>query len=218
MSAKDAFDTKEKLLRAAVEVFADKGYRDATVADICDRAGANLAAVNYHFHSKENLYVEAWRLAFDKALQAHPPDGGVPPESSVEDRLRGRIASLVKRIMDPDVLIFEIIHKELANPTGLLETVKEESIQPIKTQMNLLVREMLGPKASDMQVELGQMSIMSQCFHVMGRERHRKVISGQPGLLPKHFNFEYNDEIMINHIFQFSLAGIREMRRQIESD
>ena len=44
--------TKDRLLAAACAVFADKGYRAATVVEICTAAEANIAAVNYHFGNK----------------------------------------------------------------------------------------------------------------------------------------------------------------------
>ena len=54
--------TRKKLLAAAGRVFAEKGYRDATIAEICRLAGTNIAAVNYHFSDKETLYREASRF------------------------------------------------------------------------------------------------------------------------------------------------------------
>src|SRR5262245_56728848 len=48
--------TRDRLLEVAAEVFAEAGYREATIRDICARAGANVAAVNYHFGGKEELY------------------------------------------------------------------------------------------------------------------------------------------------------------------
>src|SRR4028118_1384099 len=56
--------TKSKLLEAAGEEFADKGFEGAKVRSICSRAGVNNAAVNYHFGDKEQLYVQA-------VLEAH---------------------------------------------------------------------------------------------------------------------------------------------------
>ena len=70
----DGLETRRQLLYAASEVFAEKGFRGATIAEICQKAKANTAAANYHFGSKEALYVESWRYAFDKSLQAYPPD------------------------------------------------------------------------------------------------------------------------------------------------
>jgi len=68
---KDAQETRQRLLEAAAEVFAQKGFWEATHAEICAKARANTAAVNYHFGSKENLYVEAWKHAFERSLQAY---------------------------------------------------------------------------------------------------------------------------------------------------
>ena len=42
-------DTRDKLLKAAIQVFSDHGYEGATVRAICRRAGVNLALVKYHY-------------------------------------------------------------------------------------------------------------------------------------------------------------------------
>ena len=55
-SSEESSDTEKRLLEAAGEVFAEFGYRAATVRQICEKAGANIAAVNYYFGDKEKLY------------------------------------------------------------------------------------------------------------------------------------------------------------------
>ena len=59
-------ETRRQLLEAAGEVFAEAGFRDATVREICRRAGANIAAISYHFGDKEKLYAEVLRLLAEK--------------------------------------------------------------------------------------------------------------------------------------------------------
>ena len=53
------------ILAAARELFAEKGYRDTTVREIARRAGANGAAVNYYFRSKDALYEAVFDEAFE---------------------------------------------------------------------------------------------------------------------------------------------------------
>ena len=65
---KDTIRTRRHLLSAASSLFAEKGFRDITIAEICNRAGTNVAAVNYHFGNKKNLYVESWRHSFRETL------------------------------------------------------------------------------------------------------------------------------------------------------
>lgn len=48
--------TKRRLIEAAQRLFAERGYAAVTVRDITRSAGANLSAVNYHFHGKLGLY------------------------------------------------------------------------------------------------------------------------------------------------------------------
>lgn len=56
MSGKEERSTRERLLDVAFDVFAAKGYEGTSVRDICSRAGVNLAAVNYHWRSKEQIW------------------------------------------------------------------------------------------------------------------------------------------------------------------
>ena len=107
--------TRQRLLEAACERFAEKGFMRTTVAEICRESGANIAAVNYYFGGKEPLYVEAWRYGLERSLKAHPPDGGVGRDASPEDRLRGRVLSIIQRIVDPQSHDFDIVHKEMAD-------------------------------------------------------------------------------------------------------
>jgi AcrR family transcriptional regulator len=69
-------ETRQRLLEAAGAVFAERGFRATTVREICHRARANLAAVNYHFGDKERLYGAVLQYALRYALQKYPPTLG----------------------------------------------------------------------------------------------------------------------------------------------
>jgi len=203
MARNEPATTKEKLLAAASAVFVEKGYRDATVAEICSRAGANVAAVNYHFGSKEALYQEAWRFSFAKSIKDHPQDGGVPEDAPAEERLRGQLRSLIERVSDEGNIDFQITQRELANPTGLLEEVMKREVIPLREKTLSLVREMLGPDATEQQVVFCEMSIISMCIHPILIQRHR-MKSDEMDMPPVIDDIEAFTE----HVVSFSLAGI----------
>ena len=73
--------TDLKLLEAAGEVFADKGYRAATIREIIRRAQVNIAAVNYHYGDKQNLYAAVFRYA-RKCCEERFPLPGLPNSQS----------------------------------------------------------------------------------------------------------------------------------------
>ncbi|MDQ8185040.1 TetR/AcrR family transcriptional regulator [Pelagicoccus sp. SDUM812002] len=57
--------TQVKLIEAAEREFAEKGFHGASIRDITSRAGANVASVNYHFGSKETLFIEMIRYRLE---------------------------------------------------------------------------------------------------------------------------------------------------------
>jgi hypothetical protein len=148
-------------------------------------------------------------------LKAYPPDGGVAPDAPVEERLRGRILSMMRRIIDPGSYDLDIVHKEMANPTGLLTSAIHESIEPIFRDFAFIVRELLGEEATDQDVRLCHMSIKAQCFGPLLRERHRKM--APPGLhLPDPEPILEDVVTLADHVTRFSLAGIHEVARRME--
>jgi len=206
---KDAEQTRQSLLSAGSAVFSDKGYRDTTIAEICERAKANIAAVNYHFGDKETLYRESWRYAYLKSIEAHPPDGGVSNDAPPEERLRGQVMALLRRMADQDNKEFVILLKELANPTGLLKDLVPDEVRPMRTRMETVVREILGSRASGVRVRFCTISILTQCINAI-----------VAGLTKKKGWEDENDSLKIDniedyidHVVRFSLGGILAIRK-----
>jgi TetR/AcrR family transcriptional regulator, regulator of cefoperazone and chloramphenicol sensitivity len=206
----DTARTRKCLLEAASEIFAEKGFRNATVAEICRRANANIAAVNYHFGDKETLYREAWRQSFLESLKAHPLDGGVSDNAPPEKRLRGQVTAFLHRITDRNNKEFLFVLKEFANPTGLLQEVMQEEIRPLQERTRVMIRELLGPHISDIQIRFCELSILSQCMNPVvmrsGKEGKREHESDYPAI----------DDVdaYADHVVRFSLGGICAVREQ----
>ncbi len=199
--------TRHRLLLAASRIFAEKGYQDATIAEICEQAGTNIASVNYHFRDKENLYLEAWRHAFQEDLASHPSDGGLDANAPADIKLAARIRSLIRRIASPDSHFFAIVHREMAQQTRLLEKIMAQEINPERQAMNALVQELLGEGATEQQVKFCHASIVGQCFHLLKVKHLRLNQETQCYVLDMK-----DAEAYAEHVIQFSLAGIRAVR------
>ena len=132
-----------RLLLAAESVFARKGFDGATVRDICDLAGMNVAAINYHFGDKERLYVATVRNAHACSIaDAGPPPqlAGLPPA----ERLRGFVAAMLKN-MDAPVRpeSMQLLMRELSQPSPATISVVEDFIRPMAMGLFAILAELL---------------------------------------------------------------------------
>ncbi|MEQ9207243.1 MAG: CerR family C-terminal domain-containing protein [Phycisphaerales bacterium] len=231
-SSSDEIDTKERILRVAMKLFSLKGYRGTSVASICEQAQVNVAAVNYHFHSKLELYIQIWKVALERDSQSNPHDGGVPADAPAEERLRGRVRSLVKRFVRPNApseLAMLIIH-ELADPTDpAIDEVRINAIQPPHTAMRELIREMLGENATEREVLFTTMGVFIPVFGLGLQQqsvyrRYRdsngdgeKIQAKLPGaVLREAIQEEGGYDALIDHIITTTLAGIKAVRIGIQ--
>jgi TetR/AcrR family transcriptional regulator, regulator of cefoperazone and chloramphenicol sensitivity len=158
-------ETRRQLLEAAGGVFAEAGFRDATVREICRRAGANIAAINYHFGDKENLYLEVLRYAHGKALAKFPPMLDLPDDAPPEKKLRAFVHSMLQRIFDkgPTSWHGKLMSREMIEPTKALDSLVEERMRPMVAQLWKIVAEILDCPVNDERVRLCSLSVISQC-------------------------------------------------------
>jgi AcrR family transcriptional regulator len=171
---KDGEATRENILEAACQVFGEKGYHKATHAEISLKAGVNAALINFHFGSKDELYRAAWDRVEKTVHQLYPMDGRIPEDAPANERLRGHISTLLNVALDPRLGGFHrIISMEMINPTGLLDKAISEYIQKHRSYVQSLIRDLLGPAATERNLELCEMSVMSQCHMILPRHSGR---------------------------------------------
>src|SRR3954451_22867648 len=115
--------TRQRLLEVAGEVFAEQGFKNATVRDICKRADANVAAVNYHFGDKEGLYNATLQHWIGEAVEQFPMLMGVPESAPPEDRLRGFIRGTLSRMLHAGAAGWhgQLMAREMVEPTAALD-------------------------------------------------------------------------------------------------
>jgi AcrR family transcriptional regulator len=206
-AASDPLQTRQRILETAGEVFAEQGFRGSTVRDICQRAGANVAAVNYHFGDKEALYLEVLRFAHTCAFTKYPPDLGLKPGATPRQRLHAFVRSFLFRVLDDGRPAWhgKLMAREIADPTGALESIVKDGIRPHFATLRGIVTDLLGPKlaADPERVRYAAWSIVGQClFYFYGRPVILQLHPGQ-GLKPDDL------EAIAGHITDFSLAGLK---------
>lgn len=203
----DQARTRAQLLEAAAEIFATHGFHTATVRDICLRAGANIAAVHYHFGDKEGLYTEVLHHAYRHAFEKYPPNLGVTDGAPAEERLAAFVRSFLLRIFAKGPVAWHgrLMAREMIEPTAALDALVREQIRPTAQELSGIVRELLGLGADEELVRLSGMSVVSQCLFY---HHCRPVISR---LFPKQKYDEADIDELAAHITKFSLASLQQL-------
>ena len=197
-------DTRSRLLQAAGELFARKGFRGATVRRISERARANIAAVRYHFGGKEELYAAVLQHTFASANRKYPPNHNLPDDADPASRLHTFIRSLLLRILDAGRPAWhgKLMVREITDPTPVLDQVVEEMIRPLYAHLTAIIGDLIEDKADEESIRLCAMSIMGQCLFY---RNSRSVVSR---LLKK--DYEPADiERFADHITTFSLRALQ---------
>lgn len=203
-------DPRIRLLEAAGQVFAEKGFKGATVREIVERAGVNIAAVNYYFRDKERLYSETVKSAAcgsleNVALPAWPP--GTPPVAKLRDFIR----VMVGRLMNPNKPAWHarLMTRELTEPTAACSEWVEDYVRPHAKVLREILGEVLPAGTPDFERYLAGFSIMGQCLFYM----HCKPV------VQRLLGDEYariTPDVVADHVTEFSLRalGLKPPRRQ----
>jgi AcrR family transcriptional regulator len=197
-------DTRDRIIEAAGVVFAERGFRGTTIRQITAKAGVNLAAVNYHFRDKAELYVRVLREA--KAASAQIQIESLP--GTPDERLRAFVRGFLESTLDPDRPAWHgrVFALEMSNPTPALDIVLRELMAPLCVRVRALVVEVIGQPVPAIELDLLISSLVSQCIHY---SNCRPVIEQ---LAPDISQASDRIDRIAVHIADFTLAGFRDYR------
>lgn len=200
-------DTRERLIEAAGQLFAEHGFKKVTVREIVALAHANVAAVNYHFGDKLGLYREVVETAIiaqeTTTRESREAGEGLP----AEERLRRFIRVFVGRaVAHPGSWVRGIIFREIADPTPALDEIVNRGIRPRIEYVGSIVAELLGCPVTDPRVLPCTGSVQSQLMLTMKSPIAAKLRPDAPPDQP-------DVEQIVDHITRFSLGGIAAMKR-----
>jgi AcrR family transcriptional regulator len=199
--------TREKLIDAAGRIFADRGYQAATVREICDAAGENVAAIHYHFGDKLGLYTQV----VQRSMQAAEIEGirnalnlNSPPQDILRAVIRARLRSIERGDL-PD-WHFRILIHEMAQPTPVLRQLINEVGTPLFQRLLMLIGGMIGLPPENDKTRMCALSVMGQILAYVFAAPLLAGVWPELKMTP-----EQVDRIA-DHIADFSLSYIQNFR------
>src|SRR5262245_60919708 len=212
--ATSTFDTtRERIVEAAGEIFAEKGFDSTTVRDICQRAEANIAAVNYYFGDKQRLYVEAvvrahrWRME-----RARLPEW--TEDTSPQNKLADFVATFIRRIRTgpENTWHTRLIMREMMNQHEACVELVQQSIRPQFEILQGILRDLLPRETSEEKLHLLAFSIVGQClFYHFADPVVRNLVAGEEYA-------GYDVEKLSGHISGFSQAALEGAARKASKE
>lgn len=200
--------TRDRMVQVAGELFAEKGFKETTIRDICSQAGVNVAAVNYHFRDKEGLYREVLRLMFIEGATKFPPLQGVHEDAPAEEKLEAFILSMLRRLFDEGKPAWKmkLMAQEMSNPSPAMQAVIEEGVRPMFNLLMGITRELVGAAVPENVVKHAATSVVAQCIHY----HHARPIITQLG----HWDLGSDAErvVLSRQLTEFSLGGLERIR------
>jgi AcrR family transcriptional regulator len=209
-------DTRRRLLAAASELFAERGFHGTKVRDIAARAGVNLAAGNYHYGSKKALYLEVLRAQFAETRAMLKRRGAATSARKLDQLSRGAVIALLRtraRVMldlllgPPAGVQGTLMLREMTDPSEALPVIVEEFIRPMKQEIEEIVAH-LAPGLSARQVERCAFSVVGQALFyrfTMPATLRMWGLRDYPRGLTRQ---------LAEHITEFSLGGLERLAGQ----
>ncbi|MCJ2164497.1 MULTISPECIES: TetR/AcrR family transcriptional regulator [unclassified Pseudodesulfovibrio] len=200
-------NTKTALLAAAIEVFADKGFDSATVRDICSRAKANVAAVNYHFGSKDGLYASVLEEIFPKGEEWQARKTSA---ISTRERLHNFLHGLASEIYEPTGNLvaqkWAIFLREMAKPSHNLDIIVQHQVQPRANELRQILSDILGPTVPDHALAFCSSNIWAMMLdHLLTQPILDRLNPHRPNLKTSMDQF-------VDHVVIFCLGGLEAIK------
>ena len=166
-------NTKQKIILAAAEEFAEKGYTTTTTRDICRKVKMNTAAANYHFNTKQELYRQVFLYLFDSETDKSPnTEINIESFKDWETNIRKWILDFLLSMTSSSPLYrwrTILIAREMTNPSEIFPWLCDYYFKPFIVELQAYF-EYIFPKKQNEEILYEVFSLLSQClFYVQNR-------------------------------------------------
>lgn len=203
-------ETRGRVLDAAERLFAERGIEAVSIRDITRAAGANLAAINYHFGTKQELVAEIFSRRLTPLNQkrmtllddAEQKAGGEPV------RLEVILEALIRPAVEQafactcgSKIFMQLFGRCLSEPDAAVERLIHSHFEKIIQRFNAATLRAL-PRLSEQEL-FWRISFIGGALH------HTLLICGKPSLMPLGMHKRLNTEELIHRLIAFAAAGLR---------
>ena len=164
-SRTDGSATRLHILETAGQLFAERGFAESTSKEICTRAGTNMAAVNYHFGSRDGLYeavlIEAHRqlVSIDELVSL--------ATASADPRLKLRtfLTHLIEMGSQPKAPWgFRVVLREALSPSPALPALIRQAVLPKAKLIRGLIGSIMGLPDDHPSVQRAMLFVVLPCI------------------------------------------------------
>ncbi len=172
----DGEESRQRLLDAALRLFAQKGFAKTSTRDIAQSAGVNVAAIRYYFADKAGLY----RAAFTEPMGSPQDDIALfdGASLSLHDALTGLYMGFIEPLKRGELvqLCTRLHMREMVEPTGLWAHELDHGIVPYHAALVAVLQRHLGLRRPDDDVHrLAQAIVSMGVYLYIGRDVTQKV-------------------------------------------
>jgi AcrR family transcriptional regulator len=204
---------RNQILEAAGPVFAERGFKGATVRDICKAADVNLAAVNYYFGDKSQLYFATVQQAH-RLRAADVPMPGWDPDDPPQVKLLGFIRTILERMIGetPTPWPVRLMLREILSPTEACRSLVKDYFRPQFELLLSIVDEFVATDTSDHQRHQIAFSVIGQCFF------YRTAGEVVPMMITKkELKSHYSVDKLAQHVCDMSLPALTSFQSKSHS-
>ena len=195
--------TKDQIMLEATTLFCQNSFNKVTIKDISIKAGCNIAAINYHFKNKKQLYFDIFEKAYSEATasfdeETHKLTALEKIDAFIDRRLESALSPFAQHNF------YRLINQEVQDPSPVNQLVASKYLKPMLERLKLIVRDFLGQNASELQIHTTVFSIKSHCVGM-----HITMAQNKTFWPPQ------DRSVIKNEIKQFIINAIIDYKKQI---
>ncbi len=205
---------RAQLLEAAGQVFADKGYGQATSKEICEQAGMNAASVNYHFGGFDPLYVATLAKAHDHLIKREELRDIAARDATPKAKLRAYIALVVGRLARPTgSWEMRMLSREIVSRSPVHDAFLALEIAPKMAVLRQIIGALIGAAPDDPIVGQSMLMVMSPSM-ILAIANRDLIAQVMPGLV------DGSDDIdrLIDHFERFIHGGLEAVAAHLHAE